>query len=57
METGSKVQVAKNRIKMRHHLLNSSSKVVKIPNTGDVRDVGSIRGSGRSPGGGYGNQL
>ena len=26
-------------------------------NAGDVRDVGSIPGSGRSPGGGYGNPL
>ena len=26
-------------------------------NGGDVRDVGSIAGSGRSPGGGYGNPL
>ena len=26
-------------------------------NTGDVRDAGSIPGSGRSPGGGYGNPL
>ena len=25
--------------------------------TGDVRDVGSIPGSGRSPGGGHGNPL
>ena len=24
---------------------------------GEVRDVGSIAGSGRSPGGGYGNPL
>ena len=24
---------------------------------GDIRDVGSIHGSGRSPGGGYGNPL
>ena len=24
---------------------------------GDIRDVGSIPGSGRSPGGGHGNQL
>ena len=31
--------------------------VVKDPpaNSGDVRDVGSIPGSGRSPGGGHGN--
>ena len=26
-------------------------------NTGDIRDVGSIPGSGRSPGGGHGNPL
>ena len=27
------------------------------PNAGDTRDVSSIRGSGRSPGGGHGNPL
>ena len=26
-------------------------------NAGDIRDVGSIPGSGRAPGGGHGNQL
>ena len=33
--------------------------VVKNPpvNAGDVRDMDSIPGSGRSPGGGYGNSL
>ena len=33
--------------------------MVKNPltNAGDVRDVGSIPGSGRSPGGGHGNPL
>ena len=33
--------------------------VVKNPpaNAGDIRDVGSIPGSGRSPGGGHGNPL
>ena len=33
------------------------AKVVKNPpaNSGDVRDLGSISGSGRSPGGGHGN--
>ena len=33
--------------------------VVQNPsaNTGDIRDVGSIPGLGRSPGGGYGNPL
>ena len=28
-----------------------------LANAGDVRDVGSIPGSGRSPGGGHGNPL
>jgi len=34
-------------------------KVVKnLPaNAGDIRDLGSIPGSGRSPGGGHGNPL
>ena len=33
--------------------------VVKNPpvNAGDIRDSGSIPGSGRSPGGGHGNPL
>ena len=32
--------------------------VKKLPaNSGDIRDVGSIPGSGRSPGGGHGNPL
>ena len=33
--------------------------VVKNPptNAGDIRDVGSIPGSGRAPGGGHGNPL
>ena len=33
--------------------------VVKNPpaDAGDIRDVGLILGSGRSPGGGHGNQL
>ena len=33
--------------------------MVKNPlaNAGDVRDMGSIPGSGRSPGGGHGNPL
>ena len=33
--------------------------VVKNPsaNAGDIRDVGSIPGLGRSPGGGHGNPL
>ena len=26
-------------------------------NSGDIRDMGLIHGSGRSPGGGYGNQF
>ena len=33
--------------------------MVKNPpaNAGDIRDMGSIRGSGRSPGGGHGKPL
>ena len=33
--------------------------VVKNPpvNAGDIRDLGSVPGSGRSPGGGHGNPL
>jgi len=32
--------------------------VINLPaNAGDVRDVGSIPGLGRSPGGGHGNPL
>ena len=32
--------------------------VKKLPaNAGDIRDIGSIPGSGRSPGGGHGNPL
>ena len=32
--------------------------VKKLPaNAGDIRDTGSIPGSGRSPGGGHGNPL
>ena len=32
--------------------------IKKLPaNAGDIRDVGSIPGSGRSPGGGHGNPL
>ena len=33
------------------------SQVVLVVNAGDVRDVGSISGLGKSPGGGHGNPL
>ena len=33
------------------------AQMVKNANAGDVRDVGSIPGSGRSPRGGHGNSL
>ena len=33
------------------------AQMVKNANAGDVRDVGSIPGSGRSPGGGNGNHF
>ena len=45
---------------LRHHrLIDLASGLVKnLPaNAGDVGDVGSIPGSGRSPGGGNGNSL
>ena len=32
-------------------------KVALVANAGDMRDTGSIPGSGRSPGGGHGNPL
>ena len=37
----------------------SGGSAVKNPpaNAGDIRDVGSVPGSGRSPGGGHGNLL
>ena len=42
------------------HSLSLTSQVMLVVknlpvNTGDIRDAGSIPGSGRSPGGGYGN--
>ena len=44
------------------HLLGGVSRVALVvkdglANAGDLRDVGSIHGSGRSPGGGHGNPL
>ena len=43
-----------------YEVLWGASQVVLViknspANAGDIRDVGSIPGSGRSPGGGYGN--
>ena len=35
----------------------ADSQVVLVVNAGDVRDVGSIPGLGKSPGGGHGNPL
>ena len=42
-----------------HMWASQGDRVVKNPpaNAGDIRDVGSIPGSGRSPGGGHGNPL
>ena len=41
--------------------LGSSQAVLRVKNqpasTGDIKDVGSFPGSGRSPGGGHGNPL
>ena len=49
------------KIRMRSGFRRASqvALVVKNPpaNAGDVRDVGSILGLGRSPGGGHGNPL
>jgi len=47
---------------LKNFSYNYSSQVVpvvkKLPaNAGDIRDTGSIPGSGRSPGGGNGNLL
>ena len=44
------------------HTQNGASQVVLVvkntpDNIGDVKDLGSIPGSGRSPGGGHGNPL
>ena len=41
------------------HRASQVSLVVENPpvNAGDIRDAGSIHGSGRSPGGGHGNAL
>ena len=37
--------------------LNENEMNISVTSTGDVRDVGSIPGSGRSLGGGNGNPL
>ena len=53
--TGGKYSMTNSK-----HLLNTHlARVVKNPpaNAGDLRDMGSIPGSGRSPGGGHGNTL
>ena len=47
---------------IRHHRFLRASQVALVvknppPNAGDIRDVGSIPGLGRSPGGGHGNPL
>ena len=47
---------------MLGHITGRNSQVALVvknlpANAGDVRDVGSISGSGRSPGGGHGNSL
>ena len=45
--------------KLTGTLRNGYSQMVKNPpaNAGDIRDLGSIPGSGRSPGGEHGNPL
>ena len=49
-------------VELMDHLANLASQVVLVvknlpANTRDVRDLGSIPGLGRSPGGGHGNLL
>ena len=49
-------------VELLDHLANLASQVVLVvknlpANTRDVRDLGSIPGLGRSPGGGHGNLL
>ena len=60
MNTVNNVVQWLNKIACRPHLVDSQvATVVKNPpaNAGDGRDVGSIPGSGRSPGEGNGNPL
>ena len=60
MNTVNNVVQWLNKIACRPHLVDSQvATVVKNPtaNAGDRRDVGSIPGSGRSPGEGNGNPL
>ena len=60
MNTVNNVVQWLNKIACRPHLVDSQvATVVKNPpaNAGDRRDVGSIPGSGRSPGGGHDNPV
>ena len=56
---GTKILQPKYIIHTHTHTHIQVAVVVKNPpaNAGDVRDAGSIPGSGRSPGGGHGNPL
>ena len=57
------LQVTLSQLRLENHCVTRVASqvalVVKNPpaNGGDVRDLGSIPGSGRSPGGGHGNPL
>ena len=48
--------VAQSRARLKR-LSSSSLAATCLPNAGNVRDVGSILGLGRCPGGGHGNPL
>ena len=51
----------KDRVEDDSQVLGASLVVLTVmnppANAGDIRDTGSIRGSGKTPGGGHGNPL
>ena len=51
--------LTKDHLKLMYKQFGASQVVlvVKNPPAGDIRDLGLISGSGRSPGGGHGNPL
>ena len=53
------MHMTQKNLSMKQKRASQVATVVRNPsaNAGDVRDKGSILGSGRSPGGGHGNPL
>ena len=53
------MHMTQKNLSMKQKQASQVATVVRNPsaNAGDVRDKGSIPGSGRSPGGGHGNLL